>query len=111
MAIERVEGALRAEIAALIAKGIDDAELTTARNQTLAARLTERETASGKAQALGYAATLLGDPERANFELTEIESVTAAQVREAAAKWLADTNWLTIEYLPASMKAKGKAKK
>jgi zinc protease len=109
--IEKVEAALDGEFAALVAKGITEAELTTARNQTLAAKLAERETNSGKAMALGYAATLLGDPERANATLTELQAVTAGQVQEAARKYFAEPNRLTIEYLPASMKTKGKAKK
>ena len=107
--IEHVDVAVRAEIAAVAEKGISEVELTTARNQTLASKLAERETNSGKAMELGYAATLLGNPERANATLNELQAVTAAQVQEAAHKWFTDANRLTIEYLPASMQPKAKA--
>ncbi len=106
--IEHVDVAVRAEISAVAERGISEVELTTARNQTLASKLAERETNSGKAMELGYAATLLGDPERANSTLNEIQAVTAAQVQEAARKWFTDANRLTIEYLPASMDTKAK---
>jgi zinc protease len=106
--IEKAGVAVRAEIAAVAKDGIGEAELTTALNQTLASKLAERETNSGKAMELGYAATLLGDPERANQTFTELQAVTAEQIKEAAGKWCAETNRLTIEYLPASMQPKGK---
>ena len=106
--IENVDVAVRAEIAAVAQLGISEVELTTARNQTLASKLAERETNSGKATELGYAATLLGDPERANATLNELQAVTAAQVQEVARKWFTDANRLTIEYLPASMQPKTK---
>ncbi|MGB8165912.1 MAG: pitrilysin family protein [Chthoniobacteraceae bacterium] len=107
--IEKATIALNAEIAAIAANGIGATELTTALNQTLASKLAERETNSGKAMDLGYAATLLGDPERANQTLNDIQAVTADQVKEVARKWFTETNRLVIEYLPASMQAKTKA--
>jgi zinc protease len=109
--IAKADAALRAEITLLVEKGISDAELSTAKNLALAAKLTERETCGGKAMALGFAATLLGDPERANSTLTDLQAVTAAQVQETARKWFTDPNRLTIEYLPAAMKTKGKPRK
>ncbi len=109
--VAKAEAALRAEFARLIEKGITEAELSTARNQTLLARLTERETHAGKAMALGNAATVVGDPEQANRELTALETVTAAQVLEVARKYFTDANRLTIEYLPAAMKKKTPVKK
>lgn len=107
--IEKAGVAVRAEIAAVAQNGIGEVELTTALNQTLAKKLAERETNSGKAMELGYAATLLGDPARANRTFADLQAVTAEQVKEAARKWLTDTNRLTIEYLPASMQPKTKA--
>ena len=109
--IEKVEVALRAEIAAVVKDGIGEGELTTARNQILAKKLAERETNGGKASELGYAATLRGDPESANRFFTELQAVTAAQIKEEARKWFTDANRLTIEYLPASMQPKEKASK
>jgi zinc protease len=107
--IEKATVALNAEIAAIAANGIGEAELATARNQTLAKKCAERETNNGKAMDLGYAATLLGDPERANRTLIDLQAVTATDIQVAARKWLSETNRLIIEYFPASMQPKGKA--
>ncbi|MEA3212236.1 MAG: zinc protease [Chthoniobacter sp.] len=106
--VEKAGAALREEINSIAAKGLGEAELATAKNQVLAASLLERETCDGKAAALGYAATLLGDPARADTTLAEIQAVTAAQVQEAARKWFPETNRLTIEYLPERMNTKGR---
>jgi len=108
--VAKAEAALREEFARLLEKGVSEAELTTARNQALLGHLTERETNSGKAMALGYAATVIGDPEEANRSLTALEKVSAADVLAVARRYLTDPNRLTIEYLPATMKTKAKTK-
>ncbi len=108
---EKARAALLAEIAALSAKPIDERELTTAKNQVLAEKLHEREKAEGKAEALGFAAVLQGDAARANTDLAAIQTVTAEQLQALAKKVFTDENRLVIEYLPATMRAKAKAKK
>lgn len=105
--VEKASAALLAEIDKLAAQRITEKELSIARNQLLAAALLERETAEGKASALGEAATVLGDPNRVNTELPKLLAVTPAQVQAVAKKWLTKENRLVIEYLPESMKQKG----
>jgi zinc protease len=109
--VEKAKTALLAEIEKLAAQPITDKELSIARNQLLAAKLLERETADGKASALGEAATIHGDPNRVNTDLAALQTVTPGQVQAAAKKWLTEPNRLVIEYLPASMKPKTKEKK
>jgi len=109
--IEKAEAVLSGEITKLTAQPISDKELTIARNQLLTAKLLERETCEGKAGALGEAAAVYGDPNRVNTDLNDLQAVTPAQVLAAAKKYFTDANRLNIEYLPESMKSKGKGKK
>lgn len=109
--VEKAEAALFAEIAKLAAEPITEKELSIARNQLLATELLGRETADGKAAALGEAATILRDPNRANTDLAALLAVTPEQVQAVAKKWLTESNRLVIEYLPEAMKSKTKGKK
>jgi len=109
--VEKAKAALLAEITRLASEPISEKELSIARNQLLAAELLGRETADGKASALGEAATILRDPNRVNTDLAALQAVTPEQVQAAAKKWLTEANRLVIEYLPESMKPKTKAKK
>jgi zinc protease len=111
VSLEKGKAALLQEIAGLVAAPISDAELSIARNQLLAAKLLERETFEGKAGALGEAAAIYGDPNRANTDLDELQAVTPEQVQAAARKWFTEPNRLIIEYLRQSMKPKANARK
>jgi zinc protease len=104
VSVEKAEAALLVEIQKFVDAPMSDAELATAKNQLLAAKLLERETNAGKAGALADAAVILGDPARANSDLAELQAVTAAQVQAAARKWFTEPNRLILEYLPESMK-------
>jgi len=109
--VEKAKTALLSEITKLTTQPITEKELSIARNQLLAADLLARETADGKAAALGEAATILRDPNRVNTDLAALQAVTPEQVQAAAKKWLTEPNRLVIEYLPESMKPKTKGKK
>jgi zinc protease len=111
VSIEKARAALLSEIKKLSDAPISGGELTTAKNQLLAAKLAERETNAGKASALGEAAAVRGDPALVNTDLVKLEAVTADQVQAAAKEWFTDENRLVLEYLPASAAPKGKAKK
>ena len=101
---EEAERALLAEIRKMQDAPVSAAELEKAKNQIVTSQLRERETASGKALALGDAAVLLGDPNRVNTDLGRLEKVSAADVQRVMKKYLTDTNRLVIYYLPESMK-------
>ncbi|MEQ1858903.1 MAG: pitrilysin family protein [Chthoniobacteraceae bacterium] len=109
--VDKARTALLAEIDALAAEPVSARELATAKNQVLAARLHDREKAEGKADALGFAAVLQGDAARVNTDLAEVQKVTAEKVQALARKYFTGENRLMIEYLPASMRPKAKAKK
>ncbi len=104
--VEKARAALLAEIARLTQQPVSERELTTAKNQLLAAKLHERETMLGKAEALGRAAVLLGSTAVANRELADLQAVTAAKLQAVAQVVFTEENQLVLEYLPAAMKPK-----
>ena len=98
------ERALLAEIRKMQDAPVSAAELEKAKNQIITAQLLERETNNGKALALGDAAVLLGDPNRANTDIERLSKVTAADIQRVMKKYLTDANRLVIYYLPESLR-------
>src|SRR5260370_2236907 len=99
------EASLRAEIKKLQDAPVSAAELEKAKNQIITSLLRQRETNLGKAQSLGGAAVLLGDPNRVNTDLERLQAVTAADVQRVAKKYFTDENRYIIYYLPESAPA------
>jgi zinc protease len=60
--------------------------------------LRELQTNDGKAHALGDAAVLLGDPNRINTDIKELEAVTAADVQRVMQKYMTEKNRVVIYY-------------
>jgi len=106
-----LERALMAEIKKMQDAPVSAAELEKAKNQIITNQLRERETNNGKALALGDAAVLLGDPNRANTDIERLSKVTAADVQRVMKKYLTDTNRLVIYYLPESLRPAKPAEK
>jgi zinc protease len=90
--VARTEKLIDEEIARIAKDGPTPAELTKARNQALAGFWRGLETISGKAQALGVYEVFHGDY-RKLFEAPGVyESITAEDVRKAAATVLRTEN-------------------
>jgi len=90
--VARAEALIDEEIARLASGGPTEAELAKARKQALAGFWRGLQTISGKAQALGEYEVFHGDY-RKLFDAPEAYAgITAAQVREAAAKVLTKRN-------------------
>ena len=104
---EDVERSLLAEIKKLQDSLVLKAELDKAKNQLITSQLRERETSEGKAQALGEATVLLGDPERANTDLLRLQAVTASDVQRVMKKYFASSNRMVLYYLPETSKTSG----
>ena len=68
--------------------GPTDHELAIARAQAERDWLDEMGTAAGRADALSGEALLFGDPDLLNKRLPLLRSITAAEVQQAAQKWL-----------------------
>src|SRR3989441_6897644 len=108
---EDAEASLRAEIKKLQDAPVTAAELEKAKNQIITSQLRQRETNNGKANALGQAAVLLGDPNRVNTDLDKLQAVTAAEVQRVARKYFTDQNRYVFIYLPESQRPKTGANK
>ena len=108
---EDAEAALLAEIKKLQDAPVTAAELEKAKNQIITSQLRQRETNNGKANALGQAAVLLGDPNRVNTDLDKLQAVTAADVQRVARKYFTDKNRYVFIYLPESLRPASGANK
>ncbi len=97
---EDVERSLLAEIKKLQDAPVGSAELEKAKNQIITDQLRQRETSNGKALALGEAAVLYGDPNRANTDLARLQAVTGADIQRVMKKYFTDNNRLVMYYLP-----------
>jgi len=108
--IEAAKKSLTEQIEDVLKNGVTEAELAKAKDRLLTSKLLERETANGKASALGEAAVIYGDVTRVNTDLALVQAVTAAEVKDVLNKYITGKKKVVIEYLPESMKA-GKEKK
>ena len=108
--IEAVKKSLTEQIENVLKNGVTEAELAKAKDRLLTSKLLERETANGKASALGEAAVIYGDVTRVNTDLALVQAVTAAEVKDVLNKYITGKKKVVIEYLPEAMKA-GKEKK
>lgn len=98
------EKIIRAELAALAAKPVSDAELEKAKNLILTSALRERETSNGKAFSLGEALILQHDASVVNSGLAKVQAVTAADVQRVTKKYLIEGKPLVLNYLDESKK-------
>ena len=92
------EHSLLAELKRMQDEPVTKAELDKAVNQLVANQLRERETNSGKAFAIGYAAAVVGDPARVNTDIERLQAVTAADIQRVMKKYFTDTNRVVITY-------------
>jgi zinc protease len=91
--------AIDSELRDIEQKPVSSAELEKAKNQLITERLRRRETNDGKANAIGYAATVLHDAAEVNNGLAKLQAVTAADVQRVVNKYLKDGKSLTITYV------------
>jgi len=96
------ERLLDEQIQNLLKNGVSEQELAKAKNRLLTAKLLKRETTNGKADALGEAVVIFGDPNRVNTDLRDLQAVTAVRVKEAFAKYVFGKKKVVLEYLPQS---------
>ncbi|MEN8127310.1 MAG: pitrilysin family protein [Planctomycetota bacterium] len=80
--------ALSEQIKAIQADGITDAEIEKARNQLLKHLVTTNLSIESKARMLGSAAVTVGDIGMVNSQLSEIRSITKADIQRAANHYL-----------------------
>ena len=98
-----------AVIADISSKGISEKELADAKVRYRSNFYSQLEGSMGKAHLLSALALFRDDPQQINSLLTPFESVTAAQVKTAAAKYLVPSNRTVIDRVPE--KKQGEAQK
>ena len=103
--VGRTEQLVDAEIARLAQEGPTPAELTKARNQALAGFWHGLETISGKAQALGTYEVFHGDYRKLFEAPAQYESITAEDVKQAAASVLRPENRTVGRLVPPARAA------
>lgn len=107
--VEDAEAGLQREIAALRDRPVTDAELTEAKNEIITGSLRSRQTAEGRASTLAGSVIVDGDPRAADRQLTELATVTAADVQRVARLYLKPEQAATIRYMPAAAQPAGSA--
>ena len=95
-----VEAALRAEVARVAKEGVSDTELARVRTQWQASTVYERDSVFGQANDLG-SNWVLGLPLNANDQLLAmLKTVTAAQVKDVAARYFGDDQLTVATLVP-----------
>jgi predicted Zn-dependent peptidase len=89
-----------AVIAEITAKGVTEKELADAKVRYRSNFYSQLESSFGKAHLLSALALFRDNPQQINSLLTPFESVTAAQVKAAAAKYIVATNRTVIDRVP-----------
>ena len=102
------EKLIRAELDKLATQPIPADELDKVKTQLLTGELKQRQTAHGKAFALGQATLTEGDPARVNSDLVALQAVTDADVQRVLRSYVTGAHSVTIDYLPQA-KADAKA--
>ena len=69
--------------------------------------MVSRQTAEGKAFALGSAVLQEGDAARANSDLAALQVVTTDDVQRVLKRYVLDAHRVTIDYQPAKAAGKG----
>jgi zinc protease len=89
--VQQVAASMREVINGLAAAPPSAEELEKARNTIVSRLVVGRQTVQQKADDLGEAASLLGDPQRYNTELARYQAVTAADVQRVIKDYLAES--------------------
>jgi zinc protease len=98
VAVEALEEALSAQVAALSAA--DDADVERALALIEARHLSDLQAVDERADQLSMYTTLFDDPGRINSELDRVRRVTAADVRAFASQYLRPDNRAVLSYVP-----------
>jgi zinc protease len=98
VAVERLDDALSAQVAAL--SDVADADVERALALIEARHLQDLQTVEERADQLSMFATLFDDPGRINTELAQLRAVTAADVRAFAQRYLQPANRAVLTYVP-----------
>lgn len=108
VAPEALESAVRAVLDE-VARGVDDDEVLGAVRRVRRDQVGELATVEERAEALSYAATILGEPQALERVLEMYGQVTAEDVSRAAAEWLGQERGATLVVIPSGKTPKDEA--
>ena len=94
--VDALEGVVERELQRVIDEGVTTSELTSAVEHMRRMLARQRQSLLALATDLGALVVNFGDPELVNSQLTRYRSVTAAQIRHAAAKYLVPRRKTTV---------------
>ncbi|MGZ3475240.1 MAG: M16 family metallopeptidase [Polyangiales bacterium] len=98
--VKELEAALAEELAKVRKDDVTKEELEKAKSRLELGFLQGMETASGKAEQIGFYDTVLGDAGAGFSRLDAYRAVTAADVKRVAVKYLVEAHRTTIAVLP-----------
>ena len=90
--INAVSKSMREVVSGLADRPPSAEELEKVKNTIVSRLVVGRQTMQAKADAVGAAASLLGDPERYNTELSKYQAVTPADVQRVVKEYLVETS-------------------
>lgn len=97
---EQLESAIRRVLDDVVRDGVTDDEVTGAVRRARRDHASEMAMVEERADALAYAATVLGDPDALNGVMDAYERVTPADVRRVAAEYLSPDRAATLVVVP-----------
>ncbi len=100
--VAAVEKIIDAQIARIQQDGVTDEELAKVKTQARAQAIGRLQSAQSRAGALAQYAIYYDNPDRINTELRSLQTVTAADVRRVAHKYLTRNNRVVVIALPAA---------
>jgi len=95
---EEAEVAILAEIRTLATTPIAAGELDKIKTKIVTQELAQRQTAEGKAFAVGEAVLLKGDAATVNSDMTKLQAISADDVQRVLKKYVLDAHRVTIDY-------------
>jgi len=104
--IDAAEKAARAEIAKLRTQEVTDAELDGAKRQALSDYIASLQTLDSQAHDIGLSYMLTGSAEFSRRYVNGIQSVTKADIKKAANKYLRDPGMTVVRLLPVGYERK-----
>jgi zinc protease len=107
--LEELERALRAEIAKVAEEGVSEEELARVKAQVIAAQVFKRDSIFRQAMEIAIFEIAGQSHKRIDDTLDKIRAVTAAQVRQVAAKYFGDDTFTVATLTPLPMTAKPRA--
>ncbi len=99
--VRQIRDAVMAEVKELAANGPSEAEMEKLRNQLVNDEVRHRQSALNRAQQLCEYALYDGDPALINSELEKLLQITAADIKNAVAKYLDTENRAQLDIVPA----------